>query len=66
MGDTITLERVYKKLDTLEDRMEAIEHLLIPTIKLGMKELKELEKSRESIRKGNYLAEKEIFEILGK
>ncbi|MFH1588795.1 MAG: hypothetical protein ABIA76_05660 [Candidatus Diapherotrites archaeon] len=67
MSQTVTLQAVYSKLTTIEKRLSRVENKLsIPEIKLTKREMNELNKIREDIRKGNYLSEEELFSVLAK
>ena len=63
---TITLQNVYKKRTSLEKRIARVETRVVPEVKVSKKELAGLEKIRQSIRKGNFVSEKELFLALSK
>ena len=64
---TVSVQQIYKKLENLEREVKTMkkQHLL-PVVRLSDKEMAELEKARKEIKSGNFLTEKELFEILKK
>ena len=64
---TFSVQQIYKKLENLEREVKTMkkQHLL-PVARLSDKEMAELEKARKEIKSGNFLTEKELFEILKK
>ncbi len=66
-GKTISTQQIQKKLENLEKEVKIIKkQQLLPVVRLSDKEMAELEKARKEIKSGNYLTEKELFEILRK
>lgn len=62
---TITLQKVMKKIDNLEERLKKVEkNHSVREIKISEKEMAELEEAKKEIRAGHYLSEKELFRIL--
>jgi hypothetical protein len=51
---TITMEKVYNKLEKLEEHVMALEHMLLPEIRLDAKTMKKAAAARKSIQQGNY------------
>jgi len=60
----ITLQKVYDKVSRIEERLARLEKKVVPEIRLGNREAKELERIRQEIRGGNTISEKELFSIL--
>lgn len=54
MSNAVTLKMIYNKLDKLESKLDVVEQVIVPQVKLSKKEMKELEGARKEIRKGNY------------
>lgn len=57
MGDceTITLDMVYTEIRKVNQRMAALEHIIIPEERLSPSELKEIEKLVADAKKGNVI-----------
>ena len=66
MEDVGTIERLYKKLDEIEDKIEEIRLALIPEEEPTEEELKIIKESREEIKKGQYVKLEDALEILDK
>ncbi|HIH09906.1 MAG TPA: hypothetical protein HA254_04515 [Candidatus Diapherotrites archaeon] len=64
MEKNITLQKVYDKVSRIEERLARLEKKVVPEIRLGNREAKELERIRQEIRGGNTISEKELFSIL--
>jgi len=58
------MEKVYRKLEKLEKELTELRHALLPSEKLSKRELKELSKASEEMRKGKYLTAEEAIAIL--
>lgn len=66
-GKTISVQQIYKKLENLEKEVKIMKkQQLLSVIRLSDKEMAELEKARKDIKSGNFLTEKELFEMLKK
>ena len=65
-GSTITLEKVYRKLERLELDMQELKHSVMPAVKLSKKELREISKTSREMDKGKYLTVQEAIAILDK
>ncbi len=66
MVQNVTLQMVYRKLNSLEEKVGKLEKKLIPEVNLSKKELAELNKIRQEIKNGETISEKELFSILSK
>ncbi|EDY36536.1 hypothetical protein ABOONEI_526 [Aciduliprofundum boonei T469] len=64
MEDVGTIERLYKKLDEIEDKIEEIRLALIPEEEPTEEELKIIKEGREEINKGQYVKLEDALEIL--
>ena len=64
MEDVGTIERLYKKLDEIEDKIEEIRLALIPEEEPTEEELKIIKEGREEIKKGQYVKLEDALEIL--
>jgi len=64
MEDAGTIERLYKKLDEIEDKIEEIRLALIPEEEPTEEELKIIKEGREEIKKGQYVKLEDALEIL--
>ncbi len=64
MPESAVLQNIYKKISRIEEKISHIEKRLVPEVKLGKKELNELENIRQDIKKGNFVSEKELFSVL--
>ena len=63
-GKTVSVQQIYKKLESLEKEVKLMKkQQLLSVVRLSDKEMAELEKARKEIKSGNYLTEKELFEI---
>ena len=63
---SITLQLVYEKLNSLEAKVARLEKCTIPEVKISARESAELEKIRQEIKNGETISEKELFSILSK
>ena len=61
MSNAVTLKMIYNKLDKLESKLDVVEQVMVPQVKLSKKEIKGLEEARKEIRKGNYTT---LYELL--
>jgi len=66
MAQNVTLQMVYRKLNSLEEKVGKLEKKLIPEVNLSKKEIVELDKIRQEIKNGETISEKELFSILSK
>ena len=64
MEDVGTIERLYKKLDEIEDKIEEIRLALIPEEEPTEEELKIIKEGREEIKKGQYVKLEDALRIL--
>ncbi len=64
MEDVGAIERLYKKLDEIEDKIEEIRLALIPEEEPTEEELKIIKEGREEIKKGQYVKLEDALEIL--
>jgi len=64
MEDAGTIERLYKKLDEIEDKIEEIRLALIPEEEPTEEELKIIKEGRGEIKKGRYVKLEDALEIL--
>jgi len=55
MNQNININLVYKKLANLEEHVMAIEHILLPEMKVNKLLTKRLEKARKEMREGEYV-----------
>jgi transcriptional regulator of aromatic amino acid metabolism len=55
MNQNVDMNTLYKKLTNLEEHVMAIEHILLPEMKVNKLLAKRLEKARKEMRKGEYL-----------
>lgn len=60
-GETVTMKMIYSKLDKVDKRLEEIECLVLPRVKLSKKEMNEIEEARQDIQKGNYITLKQLI-----
>jgi hypothetical protein len=65
-AETITLQLVYDKLNSLEVKVANLEKKVIPEVKISSKEAAELEKIRQEIKIGKTISEKKLFSLLSK
>ncbi|MEK6957892.1 MAG: hypothetical protein AABW99_02870 [archaeon] len=65
-SETITLEKVYRKLERLENPVAELRHSILPFERLSKKEITELNRSRSEMRKGNFITAKKAISILEK
>ncbi len=63
---TITMEKVYRKLENLEKGLAELRYAILPAEKLSKKELRELSKTSEEMKNGKFLTSEEAISILGK
>lgn len=66
MAQSVVLQNIYRKISRIEEKISHIEKRLVPEVKLGKKELNELENIRQGIKNGNFVSEKELFSVLAK
>ena len=66
MAEKVNLQLVYKKLNSLEERVNNLEKRTVPEVKIAKREAAELAKIRQEIRKGEAISERELFSILSK
>ncbi len=66
LGVTITLEKVYRKLERLERDMAELKHSILPAEKLSKKELREIAKTSTGMDRGKYLSAEETIALLDK
>ncbi len=64
MEDVGTIERLYKKLDEIEDKIEEIRLALIPEEEPTEEDLKIIKEGREEINKGQYVKLEDALRIL--
>jgi transcriptional regulator of aromatic amino acid metabolism len=60
MNQNVDINILYKKLTNIEEHMMAIEHILLPEMKVNKLLAKRLEKARKEMRKGEYLGLSEL------
>ena len=60
MNQNVNINLVYKKLANLEEHIMAIEHILLPEMKINKSLARKLEKARKEMRKGEYLSLSEL------
>jgi len=66
MAQNVTLQMVYRKLNSLEEKVGRLEKKLIPEVEISKKEVAQLDRIRQEIRSGETISEKELFSILSK
>ncbi len=65
-AETISLQLVYDKLNSLEAKVANLEKKVIPEVKISAKEAAEFEKIRQEIKSGKTISEKKLFSLLSK
>jgi len=55
-SDELILEKIYREIVAIRERLEALERIIIPEEKLSSKELEELKRLREEALKGEIIS----------